>query len=241
MASTLLRAAAHYDRRAATARTLQSIQSVRGALVNAWSLAPFKSRNTAANRIAFILRSVNITKLAHAANASTAVRALRQGQFGQRASGLRTAVVTGWRAYNRSGLGPRHMLSPAAVAARVRGYWAWSMRHAETVLDRATAETDRIEPIEEDGAEEDGTSSDARIALGTLVPFAVSLMDIDASKWQLLSEKSGIKVFRCLAPQLPSGASSRWPCYRACSIIAGTPSDVAQLLFDSSKVHLINR
>jgi hypothetical protein len=61
--------------------------------------------------------------------------------------------------------------------------------------------------------------------------------------WAHAGETEGITVWKCK----PGGiiatdkAASRWPCVKSKSIIDAPPSKVADLLFDSSRIHLTNK
>lgn len=209
------------------------------------------SRAAAAAKLTLPVNKSSVS--AYLRRGRTPVSWLTRQAVSRRITSFRSAAASSWAAYDASNatikrmMTARPMVRPLGSARRlvgtVKGLLSRSMRFAETVLENATRE--------EAGGEDDevhftidssfNQSTDTTRILSTIIPFALSFVEMDSNKWQFLSEKNGIRVLRSSSPQLPSGGASKWPCFRASSVVNADVEDIASLLLDSTKVHMINR
>lgn len=56
-------------------------------------------------------------------------------------------------------------------------------------------------------------------------------------------EENNVKVWKCKRPISASGTkgAEKWPCIKATTVIDTSPRKLAELLMDSSRVHLTNK
>jgi hypothetical protein len=59
--------------------------------------------------------------------------------------------------------------------------------------------------------------------------------------WAFVGELEGIFVWKCKAVLSDIKGANRWPCIKAKSVIDAPPAKVADLLYDSSRIHLTNK
>ena len=75
------------------------------------------------------------------------------------------------------------------------------------------------------------------------ITFGHQYAEMGEEKWDYLGEQDNIKVWRCKSPlQYPNTKGSEyWPCVKASAIIDAPPQALSKLLWDSSRVSLVNR
>lgn len=241
-----------YDSSRMSAENISHIKNAAAIVRNILSLGPLGANTLTTPKIEFAANDTSIAQALHRGSPPRWVyesrRVVRRG-----AHGLSNAVVSRWNAFNQSSINSsrllnrislRKILTSQRLVGRIRYFLSNSLRYAENVLDSATVSVEDLPvpgELDEEMVPSDASSADVTSILEIIVPYALSLIEVDSTKWQLLSEKSGIKVLKGIHPELPSGQPSKWPCYRASTLVSGSPDDIGSLLFDSSKVHLINR
>ena len=75
------------------------------------------------------------------------------------------------------------------------------------------------------------------------ITFGQQYVEMNEDKWDYLGEQDNVKVWRCKSPlQYPNSKGSEyWPCVKATAIIDAPPQALSKLLWDSSRVSLVNR
>lgn len=86
-----------------------------------------------------------------------------------------------------------------------------------------------------------GSIYDAEVS--DAIGFCQQYMEMGDEKWDFLGEQDNVKVWRCKSPlKYPTlQGSENWPCVKATAVIDASPRSLSGLLWDSSKVSLVNR
>lgn len=151
-----------------------------------------------------------------------------------------TVSFFGWKLF------PVVAQRPKQIAVGLKSYVIRSMAFFEQILDKATSDEDEADDevellLEERPAAFGVDKTNASKILSELIPFAKEYINLDPQKWQVVSEKNDIKVWRCVCPVTPFNVPSKWPCFRAATVLPASPEEITELMYDSSRMHLINR